>query len=128
MQELVENIIRQADFLLKEQGEFYPFATIISRNGELRPLGLMLESEHPDAQLVIEQLDLVLDKGIELGEYRSAAIGINVIVNKNNQYSSDALEIRIKPGTNKLEKTLCLPYVLNKLSGEITFGKFISLD
>jgi hypothetical protein len=77
---------------------------------------------------VIEQLDLVLDKGIAMGEYRSAAMGINVIVNKNNHYSSDALEIRIKPGTNKLEKTLCLPYVLNKLSGEITFGKFISLD
>lgn len=128
MQELVENIIRQADFLLKEQGEFYPFATVISRSGELRPLGLMLDSEHPDARLVIEQLELLLEKGIRVGEYLSAAMGINVIVNKDNQYSSDALEIRIKPGQDKAEKTLCLPYHFDKTSGELTFGKFISLD
>lgn len=128
MQELVENIIRQADFLLKEQGEFYPFATILTKKGEIRPLGLMLDTEHPDPLLVIEQLEMLLNKGISMGEYHSAAMGINVVVKKDNRYASDALEIRIKPGQDRLEKILCLPYTHDKISGEIKFGKFISVD
>lgn len=128
MHELVENIIRQADFLLKEQGEFYPFATVLSRNGEIRPLGLLLDTEHPEAEQVIEQLDMLLDKGIRMGEYQSAAMGINVILKTDNAYTSEALEIRIKPGPDLTGKTLCLPYELNRESGELNFGKIISID
>ncbi len=128
MQELVENIIRQADFLLKEQGEFYPFATVLSRNGEIRPLGLLLDTEHPEAEQVIEQLDMLLEKGIRMGEYQSAAMGINVVLNTDNVYTSEALEIRIKPGPDLTEKTLCLPYELNRESGELNFGKLISIS
>src|ERR1700712_4189928 len=103
MQELVENIIRQADYFLKEQGEFYPFATVISKNGEIRPLGLLLEDNYPESEDVIEHLEKLLDQGISRGEYQSAAIGINVMMKKNQKYESEALEIRLKPGKNKLE-------------------------
>lgn len=126
MQKLVENVIRQADFLLKEQGEFYPFATVISSSGELVPLGLTLDTEHPDASLVLDLLKKSITEGIKHGKFSTGAIAANVSIGGLTNFS-DGLQIEITQGINHSVKTLCLPYQMDAETGAIRFGKFIDI-
>jgi|GEM_PF-660108 len=143
-QELVENIIWQADYFLKEIGEFYPFASVINRKGTLKPLGILLEKEKPEAAEVLKELYQVLESGLEKGEYQAYAIGINVLLDReklnkdvleenqgikkresNTATHQDAIEIRIHTGNQEKGDILYLPYFLNEASREIEFGEFV---
>jgi len=137
LQELVENIIYQADYFLKECGEFYPFASVWNKNDEIKPLGILLPNDHPNPEVVIQELNRVLKSGKELKEYKAYAIGINTSLkrgeenwmglepdNENLEWQ-DALEIRITTDKSLNEEIIHLPYSLNPHTREIVFGDFI---
>lgn len=127
-EKLVENIIWQADYFLKECGEFYPFASIINDRDEVRPLGILLKNEKPSPFEVIEELSGVLKLGKEKGEYKAYAIGINISLNIPDASQQDAIEIRIQnEGMNDIS-TYQIPYYLNELSREIEYGDFIQKE
>lgn len=124
---LVENIIRQADYFLKECNEFYPFATVIGRKGEIKPFGILLENDRPHPEIVLKELQKVLASGLSLGEYQAYAIGINVSLNQEKSVQ-DAIEIRIFPGSELNPETLYLPYTLDRQTREIEFGDFLTKE
>lgn len=140
IKKLVENIIWQADYFLKECGEFYPFASVISRNGEIKPLGILLENDKPSPEEVLKELTQVLQSGLVQKEYKAFAIGINtsfisesnlsenVKMDKNleSKEFKDVIEIRIQSEDQMNEEILRLPYNLNHKTHEIRFGDFLN--
>ena len=46
---LVDSILQQAKYFLEQAGEFYPFASIIDKENNLRPVSLHSEEEYPDS-------------------------------------------------------------------------------
>ncbi len=136
---LIENIIWQADYFLKECGEFYPFATVIDANGELKPLGILLKEEKPSPEQVIAELNIVLSQGKIEGIYKEYAIGINISLYLGEGLRKDAIEIRLSLEKGKeLKNTLSeaipinqiteiyqVPYYLNIQTREIDYEDLI---
>ena len=83
--EILKNIKDQASYFLKHAGEFFPFATVVDKDHQLKPLSVYFGVEHPTSQAVFEQLETGILKGINAGNYISAAIGLDVIMKNENQ-------------------------------------------
>ncbi len=156
MEELVENIIWQADYFLKESGEFYPFASTLNQKGEIKPLGILLENDKPSPFEVLDELDKVLKKGKEKGIYKAFAIGVNVslvanpanlnlpqkskaeyfdqedidarLLKDQEAINKDALEIRISKAGHEGYEIIQVPYFLNLTTREIQYGDFIKKE
>lgn len=80
-------------FLL-DAGEFYPFGSCVDKNNQLRPVGVYVDDEYPSALTVLSILEKNVKKGVEEGNYKIAAIALEVTI-KENDVVYDAIEIRV---------------------------------
>jgi len=90
---LVTAIKQQTELFLLDAGEFYPFASAISKEGDIIPIGAYFEDDNPTSQIVIELLEKNLNELILIGNHTVSAIAINVAI-KNMDEEFDAVEIR----------------------------------
>jgi len=124
LEDLIENIIWQADYFLKESGEFYPFASVIHPSGEIKPLGVLLDKDKPSPEEVLQELEKVLKIGKNEGFYLAYAICINMSITEPLSPSHDALEIRVhlqKDGDGQIWR---IPYIFQEDSREVEYGSF----
>jgi hypothetical protein len=103
---LIDRILEQATIFLKDAGEFYPFATIVDIQGNIKPMGVYFEDDNPTSSLIIEKLTTAIKDGIQSRTYLCGAVGIDVLVlEKGRSQKSDALEIRFYYESPSVEKT-----------------------
>ncbi|PWV56222.1 hypothetical protein [Chitinophaga sp. S165] len=117
-------IIDQATAFLKEAGEFYPFGAAMDKNDELRPIGIYWGEEHPDSKEMIDRLSEALWNGIVRGDYKMAAMGIDVYISDDSSNGkTSAVEIRVVHHDGKVVRYY-LPYKLTS-SNDPVYGQII---
>jgi len=101
---VAEILKRQATLFLLDAGEFYPFGTCINSTDKVVPVGAYFENDHPLSQEVIELLEKGLIHGVQKGEYKIAALAIDITIRENN-VTYDAIETRFfEPGKEVYKK------------------------
>jgi hypothetical protein len=95
---LIDNVLFQAKTFLADAGEFFPFGSVIDRDGNLKPVGIYFGDDHPQSTEVLERIEQAIIDGLKKHDYRIAAIGLDVAINTRINTvleRKDAVEIRI---------------------------------
>lgn len=117
---LLNAILNKADRLLKESGEFYPFAMSYTDKGEIIPVNVYSGKEYPKASEHLLELKAALTL-----RYSNYGIGINSSYKHFNQNKTeDAIEIRLTIENEEYESSY-VPYVLNEDGGVIFDDMFV---
>ncbi len=78
--QLVELIIKHAEYFLRESGEFFPFGGTVGGDNIMRSAAAYPGEEQPAPSLVIDLLNDAFDKGLKSGQYKMVAIGVDVLL------------------------------------------------
>jgi hypothetical protein len=101
---IVKSSIKRATAFLNDAQEFYPFGSIIDKDGEIIPVGFYDEREFLPSKEIIEILEKELLKSIQIEESKAVAIGVDVFINNNGE-KKNALLIKISEnGIDWIEK------------------------
>jgi hypothetical protein len=103
IEDLISLIKEQVQTFLLDGGEFYPFGTCIDKNDQFVPVSAYLDGEFPSSLELISMLEKSFKEKVEKGEYKVAAIVIDVTV-KENGIGYDAIEIRFFEPNNQERK------------------------
>ncbi|WP_316823041.1 hypothetical protein [Pedobacter gandavensis] len=117
IEDLIYLIKEQVQTFLLDGGEFYPFGACIDKNDQLVPVSAYLDGEFPSSLELISMLEKSFREKVGKGEYKVAAIIIDVTV-KEDGIGYDAIEIRFFEPNNQ-EDTEYMKY--NKHSNYIEF-------
>ena len=66
--------------MLEEHREFYPFAVVLTAEGEISQVGAATEDEQPESREVMALLEDVLRNDAATGELRATAIAYDVMI------------------------------------------------
>ncbi|MFW0739996.1 hypothetical protein [Flavobacterium sp. T12S277] len=84
--DLIELMLLQAQKFLEEIGEFFPYASVLSSEGELSTLGIYNDDDSDfTAKKAIDIFQNNIKKEIEEGTVSIGAIGIDVLIKETNQ-------------------------------------------
>jgi hypothetical protein len=84
--DLIELMLLQAQNFLEEIGEFFPYASVLSSEGELSPLGIYNDNDSDfTAKKAIDIFQNSIKKEIENGSILIGAIGIDVLIKETNE-------------------------------------------
>lgn len=82
---LKELMIEQATAFIEDAGEFFPYGTVVKSNGEIVPIGVYDNVEHLSSDKVIDVLEKEIFTQIIKNKVVFAGIGIDVIINVENE-------------------------------------------
>lgn len=82
---LTNLVLSQAKLFLDDAGEFFPFATAIDKNNNIKPVGVFFENDNPNSSEVFNFLEKVVRQNLSNGVYISAAIGLDVYITNNGE-------------------------------------------
>jgi hypothetical protein len=123
---LIRMLLEQAKLFQLEANEFYPFGGLINKSGDIVPLGVYMENDHPDSHEVIQLLEKAILEKIDAGEAKLAAICADVFYKAANEnIKKSAIQIRVVSETRD-SIDYYLPY--NNLDGEFSYEQLISGD
>lgn len=84
--DLIELMLLQAQSFLEEIGEFFPYASVLSSEGELSTLGIYNDDDNDfTAKKAIDIFQNNIKNEIEKGTVSIGAIGIDVLIRETNQ-------------------------------------------
>ncbi len=106
---------------LDGQGEFYPFAAVITANGELQMVATQMDEERPASTAVIEDIYRVLVPKAESGAIRAAGVCMDVLMTPPGGRKTDALRADLEHVDDRVV-TVFLPYRKKRLGGH-EFGE-----
>lgn len=101
LQGMLNYLIGQAKYFLEEEGEFYPYGTVIDAELQIKPLGYYSEQEYPEPAQVLNDLETAVREGLSNGKYLAASIGVMVMIKADEQETEatddlkSALQVRI---------------------------------
>lgn len=122
MDALLNVLLPQAQELVRQHGEFYPFGAAISVEGQTALCAGFDGVEHPESQDVIDLLLAGLRRDAEAGRIRAAAICLDVRVSPpGHSEKSDAICVRIEHHSGEAA-AVYLPYGRGFL-GKTKFGQ-----
>ncbi|CAM1348695.1 hypothetical protein [Tenacibaculum ascidiaceicola] len=84
-QNLKALMFKQATAFLEDAEEFFPYGTIVKTNGETVPVGVYDGNEYIESNEIIDILEKNLSSRILDKEATLAGIGIDVIINHENE-------------------------------------------
>ena len=121
-EELMKSTLPFAERMLKEHGEFYPFAGHMSFEGEIVHVGAKMEgTDHPKSQPLIELLEESFRQQARNGELRATSIIYDVRIKPpGSEDKTDAIQVCLDHRDGYSVKVL-FPYKLT--NGELLFGK-----
>ena len=124
---LKENILLQAEYFLNDIQEFFPFASVITSTGVVKPTNVYFGEEYPDPNKVIDELRKGLSTGLQRGDCQMVAIGIDVFLPaQENDERQSAVEIRIMD-INGLIVKYRVPYHFNELK-KVIFEELLTVN
>jgi hypothetical protein len=121
---IIQVMVSQASFFLKDMGEFYPYSYILNITEEIKPLVVKIEDDNPKSQILIEILEKQIIDGILRGDYIMGSIGVNVYLNLENDDYTNAIEIKTLERKQVDWGYVYLPYTINDKN--IQFGELTS--
>ncbi|PZX91847.1 hypothetical protein DOS84_18675 [Flavobacterium aquariorum] len=84
--DLIDLMLIQAQKFLEELGEFFPYASVLSSEGELSTLGIYNDDDSDfTAKKAIDVFQNNIQKEIENGSVLIGAIGIDVLIKETNE-------------------------------------------
>jgi hypothetical protein len=96
IQELLNFMLPQAERLLNEQGEFYPYAVTLDAEGDLAPVDPPVEEEEPDVGTVLVALHEGLREQAAEGAIRASAIAADVtLTDPDSGDTTDAIQVEV---------------------------------
>lgn len=108
--------------LLNQEGEFYPFGSTITTNGEYKEVGFYEGDDFPISKTLINGLKQNFEKSIESGTIRSYAITFDCLAQKDeNSVKTDAVAIQYYSIEDDLKATYYYPYQIAE--EEVQFGE-----
>lgn len=104
---LIEHVLKDAEFLLRKDEEFYPFA-YTHKNGTFAPLNIYSGNDQPKPSTHLAELEEALAQ-----KHTSYAIGINSTFKPaNGSETLDIIEIRVTVN-NEQYQAVAVPYKTN---------------
>ena len=122
--EVLQEAIETAAHLLEKQGEFFPFAVVVTRAGEIRHLQSAMGEVRPKSDAVIESIVKAVRNEKLPKKYRCVGIVSNVELHAAAEVpNSEAIRVHIEG--DGLGAVICyVPYVIQK--DEITLGEVMA--
>ncbi len=93
---LLDPMLGFAEKMLRERGEFYPFAVTMDQAGQIALVGGMTDSEHPDSRSVIELLAGGLRANAQQGAIRAAGICWDSLFTGPDGKKTDAIAMSLE--------------------------------
>jgi hypothetical protein len=122
-QELIGYCQSFAEYLLKEQQEFYPFAAYLSPSGELCPVAIYEGDEFPLSENVMTSLEATLEKRKANQELLAYAIAYDCkVTNQDFPESIDAIAVRVVHKEDERQVNYYFPYRVQETGVEILEG------
>jgi len=112
-----------AEQMLKEHGEFYPFAAAVDTAGQLAAHATYDGNEMPESEEVIASLVKVFQALAAAGKLRATGICYDGLIVQNGK-KVDALIISLEHVSGNASKT-CVPY-MKSLFGKYRFGELMA--
>jgi hypothetical protein len=91
----VENVLDQAKYFLDNSDEFYPFGSILTNDGEIRPLGAFTGDDFPGSEELINVLEKSIKEGVQNHRYIGGGIAIDVFLTSGIKERINGIEIRL---------------------------------
>lgn len=126
VEELMNAGIPFAEQMLREHGEFFPFAVARRDDGTITAVATAEAEEQPEAAEVLEQVTLALRQGAEAGDYVATAVFVDVTAALGEDEETDA----VRAGLEHQEGycvTVLFPYQRAE-DGTVTFGELVVTD
>ena len=111
---LLKSIVDQARAFISDAGEFFPFASVLTEEGAIRPYGLL--DEDSTIPVYLSKLQSLLDTDIHQGKFVAYALGVNVRVTLTDEDRPvDAVEIRLRhPSLDPIDYYMKYEYLSNQ--------------
>jgi hypothetical protein len=125
MDTLLDALLRFAQQMLDNHGEFYPFAAAVRSPGEIEMVASASEEEHPDSSVLIESLYEGLARQAAAGEIRAAGVCADVrVIPPDSTDNTDAISVAIEHASGDPVEVF-LPYAKKKLRG-VQYGELFA--
>lgn len=123
VEELMNAGLPLAERMLREHGEFYPYAVIRKSDGEIVHVGAQDKSTaRPASSTLIDILEEAIRRQAEAGELAATALFFDVLVKPpGGESKGDAIQIALEHRSG-YGADVYFPYVLATRNGEIAFG------
>jgi hypothetical protein len=122
---LLNAVLPFAQQMLGKYGEFYPIGASMNAAGEVGLVGVMPESEHPEAQEIIDLLMAQLVDDARKREIRGSAICFDgSAIPPGQSAKSDAICAHLEHASGICVAAF-LPY-RKEISGEVTYGELFA--
>ena len=125
MDTLLDEGIEAATQFLEENGEFCPFAVVLSTDGEVRYLQCEPDDEFTQSEGLIEITENTLKSLAESGEVRASALVSDVFIHGKDESDPDTDAIRLSMEHITTGAVTCyLPYTIEE--EEIVMGQLVA--
>jgi hypothetical protein len=96
IQELLNFLLPQAERMLNEHGEFYPYAAALDADGEMSAVPADIETDDPDVGDVLVALHNGLREQAAEGSIRASAIAADVtLTDPDSGETTDAVQVEL---------------------------------
>jgi len=110
-----------AEKMLLKHGEFFPFASGMTENDEIRPVAVYEGVEHPESANVRASLIKTLRQSALNNEFKAIAIFSDVrVLPPSSKGKTDAVQVELEH-RHQYSATVFFPYV--RTNGELKFGE-----
>jgi len=126
IQELLNFLLPQAERMLGEQGEFYPYAAAVESDGSIEPVGPAVDDGNPDVGDILVALHRDLREQAAEGAIRASGIAADVtLTDPDSGETTDAVQLELDHADADAVD-IYVPYVS---SGEgVTFGELVAAE
>lgn len=115
-----------AEKMLKEHGEFFPYASAIASDGAITMVAAKLDTEQPAAAVVVKKLEEALRAGAAAHTYRATALVLSVRTTPpGSTTATDAIAVRLDHA-NGYSAEVVLPYTI--VGGKISYGTTVAVE
>ena len=126
IQEILSFLLPQAEEMLNEHGEFYPYAAALDSDGELTAVGTDVDDESPDVGELLLALHEGLRERAAEGAIRASGIAADVtLTDPDSGETTDAVQVELDHADADAVD-IFVPYETE--SDGIKFGKLVAAE
>jgi hypothetical protein len=126
IQELLNFLLPQAERMLGEQGEFYPYAAAVESDGSIEPVAPAVDDGSPDVGDILVALHRDLREQAAEGAIRASGIAADVtLTDPDSGETTDAVQLELDHADADAVD-IYVPYVSS--SDGVTFGELVAAE
>ena len=126
IQELLNFLLPQAERMLGQQGEFYPYAAAVESDGSIEPVAPAVDDGNPDVGNILVALHRDLREQAAEGAIRASGIAADVtLTDPDSGETTDAVQLELDHADADAVD-IYVPYVSS--SEGVTFGELVAAE